>query len=51
MARNDTRSAILEKGASIIHKRGSITPNQEILDAARVPKGSFYHYFKSKEDF
>lgn len=23
----------------------------EILKAAEVPKGSFYHYFKSKEDF
>lgn len=24
---------------------------KQILDAVKVPKGSFYHYFKSKEDF
>ena len=24
---------------------------QEILDEAHVPKGSFYHHFRSKEDF
>ncbi len=24
---------------------------QEVLSAVGVPKGSFYHYFKSKEDF
>jgi TetR/AcrR family transcriptional regulator, transcriptional repressor for nem operon len=48
----DTRSSILEKGARIIHKKGyNHTGIQEILDAAGVPKGSFYHFFKSKEDF
>lgn len=52
MARKDVRSAILEKGAQIVHKKGfNHTGIQEILDAAGVPKGSFYHYFKSKEDF
>ncbi|HSB34508.1 MAG TPA: TetR family transcriptional regulator C-terminal domain-containing protein [Nitrospirota bacterium] len=48
----DTRSSILEKGARIIHKKGyNHTGIQEILTAAGVPKGSFYHFFKSKEDF
>jgi TetR/AcrR family transcriptional repressor of nem operon len=48
----DTRSSILEKGARIIHKKGyNHTGLQEILAAAGVPKGSFYHFFKSKEDF
>ena len=52
MAHKDVRSTILEKGARIIHKKGfNHTGIQEILDAAGVPKGSFYHYFKSKEDF
>jgi len=52
MARNDTKAAILEKGSRIIHKKGfNHTGIKEILDAAQVPKGSFYHYFKSKEDF
>ncbi|MGD0886330.1 MAG: TetR family transcriptional regulator C-terminal domain-containing protein [Thermodesulfovibrionales bacterium] len=52
MACKDGRSAILEKGAQIIHRKGfNHSGIQEILDAAGVPKGSFYHYFKSKEDF
>ena len=24
---------------------------QDLLDATKVPKGSFYHHFKNKEDF
>ena len=52
MVCKDARSTILEKGARIIHKKGfNHTGIQEILDAAGVPKGSFYYYFKSKEDF
>ncbi len=52
MTRKDARMAILDKGARIIHRKGfNHTGVQEILDAAGVPKGSFYHYFKSKEDF
>ena len=52
MPTKDTRSSILEKGARIIHKKGyNHTGIKEILDAAGVPKGSFYHFFKSKEDF
>jgi len=52
MTRRDTRTILLEKGAQIIHRKGfKHTGIKEILDAAGVPKGSFYHYFKSKEDF
>jgi TetR/AcrR family transcriptional repressor of nem operon len=52
MPTKDTRSSILEKSAQIIHKKGyNHTGIKEILDAAGVPKGSFYHFFKSKEDF
>ena len=47
-----TRDKIIETGAEIIHRKGfNHTGIQEILDAAGVPKGSFYNYFKSKEDF
>ncbi len=46
------KSKILETGAEIIHLKGfNHTGIQEILTAAGVPKGSFYHYFKNKEDF
>lgn len=49
---NDTRQNIIEAGAEIIHRKGFLgTGLKEILDAAGVPKGSFYHYFKSKDDF
>lgn len=48
----DTRERILEAGTELIHLHGfQGTGLKAILDAANVPKGSFYHYFKSKEDF
>ncbi len=48
----NTREIIIETGAGIIHRKGfNHTGIQEILNAAKVPKGSFYNYFKSKEDF
>jgi TetR/AcrR family transcriptional repressor of nem operon len=47
-----TRERILEIGADLIHRRGfNNTGIQEVLSAADVPKGSFYFYFKNKEDF
>jgi TetR/AcrR family transcriptional repressor of nem operon len=47
-----TKEQIIEIGAEIIHQKGyNHTGIQEILNAAKVPKGSFYNYFKSKEDF
>lgn len=52
MARDATRKVILKEGAKLIHAKGFVnTGLQEILTAARVPKGSFYFYFKSKDDF
>ena len=48
----NTKNRILEVGAEIIHLKGfNHAGIQEILDVAGVPKGSFYNYFKSKEDF
>jgi TetR/AcrR family transcriptional repressor of nem operon len=48
----NTRNRIIETGAEIIHRKGfNHTGIQEILNAAGVPKGSFYNYFKSKDDF
>lgn len=46
------REHILACGGQIIHHKGfSATGLQEILQTAGVPKGSFYFYFKSKEEF
>ncbi|MFA5323631.1 MAG: TetR family transcriptional regulator C-terminal domain-containing protein [Smithella sp.] len=52
MARANTREEIIRKGAELIHVQGfNATGLQQILQAANIPKGSFYFYFKSKEDF
>jgi len=48
----DVRQRILDTGRSIILGKGfSAVGLNEILSTAQVPKGSFYHYFKSKEAF
>ena len=48
----DVRQHILDTGRSIILGKGfSAVGLNEILATAQVPKGSFYHYFKSKEVF
>jgi TetR/AcrR family transcriptional repressor of nem operon len=48
----DTRERILLTGESLILGKGfSALGLSEILGAAAVPKGSFYHYFQSKEGF
>ena len=43
---------VLEIGTELIAQRGYNNVGlKEILDAAGIPKGSFYYYFQSKEDF
>lgn len=50
--RLDKRDLILSKGSAVMTRRGYHgTGVQEIVQAAGIPKGSFYHYFASKEDF
>lgn len=52
MASNDTRHHIIETGADLIGQKGfGATGINAVLTAAGVPKGSFYHYFSSKNDF
>ncbi len=47
-----TREHILEQGFTLFNNRGyNGTGLKEILNAAGIPKGSFYHYFESKEHF
>ncbi len=47
----ETRDRILAAATELIHKRGfKETGLSDILAASGVPKGSFYFYFKSKED-
>lgn len=48
----DTREHLLATGEAVIRGKGFAAVGlAEILSAAGVPKGSFYHYFKSKEAF
>ncbi len=48
----DTRDRILAAGTELFGKKGfNGCGLSEILQAAGVPKGSFYHYFSSKEEF
>lgn len=50
--KRDARRAILDAGAELVHRKGfNNTGIKEILDLAGVPKGSFYFYFPSKEEF
>ncbi|VFS53953.1 HTH-type transcriptional repressor nemR [Moellerella wisconsensis] len=49
---NDTRQHILDVGYQLIVTKGFTKVGlSELLKLANVPKGSFYHYFKSKELF
>jgi TetR/AcrR family transcriptional repressor of nem operon len=51
-AKQETRNALLETGMDIMIEKGyTNTGIQEILTALQVPKGSFYHYFDSKENY
>jgi len=51
-ARQDTKTLLLEAGIELMYEKGyTNTGIQEVLQRVGVPKGSFYHYFESKEDF
>ncbi|MCG9596063.1 TetR/AcrR family transcriptional regulator [Vibrio sp. Isolate25] len=49
---HDTRQHILNVGYELVVNKGFTAMGlSELLKTADVPKGSFYHYFKSKEQF
>ncbi len=50
--RGDTRQALLRAGVEVLTEKGfAATGIDEVLKRVEVPKGSFYHYFASKEAF
>ncbi len=50
--KNITKEKLIHAGAkAMLAKSYHAVGIQEILTAVDVPKGSFYHYFESKEDF
>lgn len=47
-----TRAELLRTGVALLTEKGfSAAGLDEVLKSAGVPKGSFYHYFESKEAF
>ncbi|WP_434986622.1 TetR family transcriptional regulator C-terminal domain-containing protein [Vreelandella zhaodongensis] len=52
MKNTATRDKLIDTGAELIAQQGyNATGINAVLKACGVPKGSFYHYFSSKEDF
>src|SRR3954462_12000401 len=52
MSKETTKLSLLEAGRKVFSEKGYNHAGIEaILQAADVPKGSFYYYFDSKEDF
>jgi TetR/AcrR family transcriptional regulator, transcriptional repressor for nem operon len=52
LAAKSTRDHLIDVGLRLMHRNGyNATGLNDILKAADVPKGSFYHHFDSKEDF
>ncbi|MEL6496522.1 MAG: TetR family transcriptional regulator C-terminal domain-containing protein, partial [Cyanobacteria bacterium J06623_7] len=52
MKRTNKRDKLIQVGREIIAQQGFAAASlNDILTAADVPKGSFYYYFASKEDF
>ncbi len=49
---HETKTRLLDEGvASLIGQGYHGTGIKEVLDQVKVPKGSFYNYFESKEHF
>ncbi len=51
-SKTDKKNRMITVGLGIMYRKGyNATGIQEIVDNAGVPKGSFYNYFKNKEQF
>ncbi|MBI9091444.1 MAG: TetR family transcriptional regulator C-terminal domain-containing protein [Desulfobacterium sp.] len=51
-SKTDKKNQMIDAGLEIMYRKGyNATGIQEIVDNAGVPKGSFYNYFKNKEQF
>jgi TetR/AcrR family transcriptional regulator, transcriptional repressor for nem operon len=49
---NETRASLLRAGIEALTEKGFTASGlDEILKRVSVPKGSFYHYFSSKDEF
>ena len=51
MPRESVKDQIIAAAVEALHSKGfNGTSVQDITDAAKVPKGSFYNHFESKEE-
>lgn len=49
---HETRQQLLEQGMAMLLRHGYHDLGiSAVLEATKIPKGSFYHHFESKEDF
>lgn len=49
---HETRQELIERGMALLLRHGyNHLGVAELLEATRIPKGSFYHHFGSKEEF
>jgi TetR/AcrR family transcriptional repressor of nem operon len=52
MSKQTTKENLIEAGLGLIHATGyTATGINQVLEAAKVPKGSFYHHFSTKDEF
>ncbi len=52
MSKQSTREHLIEVGLELVRSAGySATGINQILEVARIPKGSFYHHFSTKDEF
>ncbi len=52
MAKQTTRENLIETGLKLIQAGGyTATGINQVLEAAKIPKGSFYHHFATKDEF
>jgi len=49
---SETKDQLLDQGVAMLLRQGYHALGiAAVLEATKIPKGSFYHHFKSKEDF
>ncbi len=52
MSKQTTKENLIEVGLGLIHTAGyTATGINQVLETAKVPKGSFYHHFTTKDEF
>jgi TetR/AcrR family transcriptional repressor of nem operon len=52
MSKQSTREHLVDVGLDLVRSAGySATGINQILEVAKIPKGSFYHHFSTKDEF